>query len=242
MQAFASRSFDYTSHSLTTLVAAIILVGMASIGVLAGEAGSPPEELNVDSLVRQIDTDTYRIGRLHLNKTTRQVIIPGLVNMNKGLVEYLAVAPGGKTHESVLLLDAKPLHVQTALLLLGLDYGNNLAFQGDTTAPAGDSVSVDVRWVSATGDTVTMPATALLTNLHDSTDIPATPWVFTGSDIWNGKLLADVEGSIAATYSDPAAILNTPMTGRADDTMYGANEAVVPERGQHVWLIITALK
>ncbi len=173
-----------------------------------------------------------------LDRARNEIVLPGWINMNQSVVEYLAVAQGGKTHESVLLLDVKPLHVQIALLLLGLDYGQNLAFQGDTVMPEGDRVMLSVTWADSSSDTVTLPAADLLINLHDSTTVPATDWVFTGSMIWENQLLADVEGSLVATYSDPAAILNIPLSGRSDDTVYGANKKVLPEPGTPVKMII----
>lgn len=160
--------------------------------------------------------------------------------MSSGPVEYFAVTPGGKTHESVIALDIKPLHLQTALLLLGLECGQNLEMQGDTTAPAGDSVVISVSW-RLEDDSVTVPAANLLFNTMSREPVKDGPWVFTGSIMYEGRFLADYEGSIIATYSDPVAILNTPMAGRYDDTSFGINEELIPPVGTEILLIIEPL-
>lgn len=160
--------------------------------------------------------------------------------MSSGPVEYYAVTPDGKTHESVIALDIKPLHLQTALLLLGLDYGQNLQMQGDTAAPAGDSVLISVSW-QLDGDSITVPASSLLYNTMSEEPDEDGPWVFTGSMMYEGRFLADYEGSIIATYSDPVAILNTPMSGRYDDTSFDVNEALTPPVGTEILLIIKPL-
>jgi len=195
-----------------------------------------------DSLIIRVDAATYRIGNVLLDSEMRSIEMPGWINQDKGLVEYFAVAPGGKTHESVLVLDIQPLHLETALMLLGLDFGQNLAFQGDSTAPRGDEVTIEVSFVTPDGDSVRIPATDLLYDYQHDTPVPATNWVFTGSMLWEGRLLADVEGSIIATFADPAAILNNPNSGRTDDTMYGVHEDRTPPPQTPVTMTITATK
>jgi hypothetical protein len=201
-----------------------------------------PEQVNfpenIDSIIRVIDSTTYRIGNLIIDRTTNEIQCPGWVNMDSGIVEYLAVAPSGKTHESVLVVDVKPIHLQLAMLLLGLDYGQNIRFQGDSLAPQGDSVYVWVSWQNDGGETITYEASDLILNMVTDTAMQSTPWVFTGSLISEGGLMADAEGSIIATYSDPVAILNNPLPERMDDIYFAANHRVLPPRNTKIQLTI----
>ena len=71
----------------------------------------------------KLSPTTYKIGNIFLDVENRQVQFPGKVNMEKGIIELLACAPGGKMHESVLVMDIVPYHLQVSLLLLGLNYG-----------------------------------------------------------------------------------------------------------------------
>jgi hypothetical protein len=70
--------------------------------------------------------------------------------------------------------------------------------------------------------------------------MPPTPWLFTGSMVVDGRFIADLDGSIIATYSDPAAVLNNPLAGRLDDTVYEANADILPAPGTEVTVTIAA--
>lgn len=191
-----------------------------------------------DSLVTKIADGLYAIGNVTVDLNTHRIIAPGWINMDRGVVEYFAVARGGKTHESVLVLNVRPLNLQVALLLVGLEFGQNLAYQGDSAAPSGDSITASVTWVSDAGDTIIHPASDLVYDYVNKQPMTDNWWVFTGSFIYDNRLAADMEGSIMATYSDPVAILNSPSWARADDTVYGVNEDITPPPGTEVELIL----
>ena len=65
-----------------------------------------------------------------------------------------------------------------------------------------------------------------------------THWVFTGSQIINGRFMAQVEHSIAATYHDPFAVLDHPLATGADDMLHYANSEVLPPKGTPVTFVI----
>jgi hypothetical protein len=167
--------------------------------------------------------------------------------MNRGMIEYLAVATEGKRHESVLLVEAEPLHVHLALLLLGLEPGPRPRFQGDGASvppspTAGQSspgaayeVNARVEWRTQGRDFA-----ARLEEL--AWDIPARrpmasiAWVFTGVSPPHSGPRTMEERSVVATYRDPDAVLNTPLPTGADDTIYKVNERLVPRVGTPVTL------
>jgi len=224
--------------SLTGTFASLLLL---FTHVVAQTTPEKTAELTIDSLIRKIDQDNYVVGNLHLDKRSREIVIPGWVNMQQGQIEYFATTRSGKTHEAVLVLDCQPLHLQTALLLLGFECGEtNMLFQGDSTPPRGDSLAVMVRWREADGREVVHPAHELVYDLPRQATMPPTPWLFTGSMVVDGRFIADLDGSIIATYSDPAAVLNNPSSGRLDDTVYEANAEILPEPGTEVTVTIEA--
>lgn len=56
---------------------------------------------------------------IRVNLTTQEVQIDGLVCIEQGILEYIAVAEGGKTYESLFELRCRPSHLSTALLMAG---------------------------------------------------------------------------------------------------------------------------
>lgn len=184
----------------------------------------------------------FKIGALLVNKLEGTVSVKGRVNMNEGLVEYLACGPRGKLHESVLVLDVEPYNLQIALLLIGLEPGNKpISAQGASELPKGDPVELWVSWQDDKKQTVRQRAEALIFNRVVGRPMRRTHWVFSGSQIMDGRFMAQMEQSIAATYHDPFAILDHPLPTGDDDTLYFANTRVLPPVKTPVTFVIRAL-
>jgi hypothetical protein len=206
-------------------------------------AGEPP--------LRKTGPDTYQIGTLQLDAAARTIRCPGHVNMDKGgPIELMACLTRGKTHESVLTLDVVPMHLQIALLLLGLTPGRNPAVHYDPDSPAahrppGDTVVVSVEWPvpPAEGEKPklqTVRAESLLLNVQTEKPLAEAKWVFLGSRLTDGRFGADVDGTLITTYHDPLSILELADETANDDIYYNVNAAVCPPVGTAVTLIIHA--
>ncbi|MBZ0200117.1 MAG: YdjY domain-containing protein [Ignavibacteriaceae bacterium] len=195
-----------------------------------------------EEIVTKLSDSLYQIGNVTLNTRTNEILMPGKINMDKGVIELLACAPGGKVHESVLVIDVIPYHLQVALLLLGLNYGEGAMHQSDTSIPNGDSVAVFVKWVDNDNNTLLYRGEQLVFNLRDSSVMQKTNWVFTGSKIIDGLFVADVEKSLITTFHDPFTILDNPSPDGAFDDFFIVNEKIVPPKGTTVEVIIKSGK
>ncbi len=194
-------------------------------------------------IIERLANGVFRLGNIIINKPEKLIKIKGKVNMDKGLVEYLACGPGGKLHESVLNIDVIPYNLQIALLLIGLEPGDKpLRFQGDPGVPVGDPVEIRVSWKNRNNQKVTFRAEDLIFNKAAGKSMNYTNWLFTGSQIMDGQFMAQVEQSLAATYHDPYAILNHPLHTGGDDTLYFVNQKIVPAKGTPVIFEIKSLK
>lgn len=195
-----------------------------------GKAGKLPPT------VERITENVYRVGKALVDTRARTVTCPGQINMDEGAIEYLAVAPRGKTHESLLLVDVRPLHLQLALLLLDLEPKNVLTRQGDKTTPQGAPVLLTVRWHDAQGNTKEARAEELVSEMPADRPMPTHAWVFTGSRVVSGGFEADLQKSLIAVWHDPAAILDNPLPGGANNA-YVVNHRRAPRRGTAIELI-----
>ncbi|MBI4603112.1 MAG: hypothetical protein HY721_14230 [Planctomycetes bacterium] len=178
----------------------------------------------------------------------RKVEVAGWVNMQKGLVEVFACAPGGKTHEAVVVLDCVPSGLQAGLLALGLKPGKPV--EGGTEAnykpPSGDPVDVSLRWRSADGEEKTARAEDWVWNQRDERAMDRAPWVFagsfmqsTGASPLDATFAANYVKSLVTTYHDASSILENPSRDGIDDTLYFANEQSVPPAGTPVTVVFT---
>ena len=192
--------------------------------------------------IKKISKGIFSLGNITVNKPEGFVSINGEVNMDEGLVEYLACGSRGKLHESVLKLNVDPYYLQIALLLIGLEPGNKpLEFQGDPGIPEGDPVDIWVSWTDKDKKTVRHRAEKLIFNKATKKTMKHTRWVFAGSQVIDGRFMAQAEHSIAATYHDPFAILDHLLPTGGDDTLYFVNRAVVPPKGTPVTFVIKSI-
>jgi hypothetical protein len=201
----------------------------------------PPEKRPAGPPIVPLGEGRFQIGSLIADREVGEVRVPGAIAIERGTLEYLICAPGGKLYESLLRADVDPYHLHLALLLIGLQPSNNLNYQGDPTAPEGDPVTIRVEW-DEDGERRVHRAEELVWELaHEKTMTP-THWVFTGSVFGRGMFAATVTKSLVAVYADPTAILNNPLSTRGNDTAYTAHEDALPPRGTQVEIVLAAGK
>jgi len=85
------------------------------------EASPKATQARVRPVLTMISPGVFEMGGVRIVKSERQVEFSAVVNMNRGLLEYLIVGASGKVHESLLRTDTEPYCLHIALLLLGLE-------------------------------------------------------------------------------------------------------------------------
>lgn len=199
-------------------VLAVLLLGPAGKSTGACIAVEAPTQVQKSPSVEKITDHLFRIGKLIVDTHEHTVSCKASVNMDHGAIEYLAVAPGGKLHESLLKVDVRPLHLQLALLMLNLEPANNLKYQGDQTTPRGAQVVIELQWRDRNGNVRRVRAEDLMLDAVSNRPMAHHSWSFTGSRILKEiGFEADFERSLVAVWHDPAAIIDNPLPGGADN-------------------------
>ncbi len=234
----------------------LAMMAVLPCGVAASEPAEPKVERGQTGLletlkqeaVKKVGPQAYEIGNVHIDAAAREIRFPATVNMNEGLIEVVISTPEGKLHESILVASIQPLHLHTALLLLGLNPGSNPGWRllpdpsmrpKGWDRPPGSQVNVFVGWDTPEGMRE-VRAESLLMDTRTGDVMPETVWVFVGSRLSSrGKYLADGHGSIMTNYHDSTAVLDNPLdSGRIDDFMH-ANSSRVPSLGTSVRIRMT---
>lgn len=180
------------------------------------------------------------VGSVRVDPVSRSVIVSGWVNQVEGAIELLACGPGGKTHETVFVLDVNAIDLQTGLLLLGLKPGKPPAGVG-TGKPEGPELDIWVDW-EENGEQKSERAERFVFNVETKRPLPKTPWVFTGSLFEEGQFRAAAEESYIVTYWDPWAIINLPLPCGSNDEILAVNRKLVPPIKVPVTMRITTHK
>ena len=177
------------------------------------------------------------LGSIWIDPARHELIVSGFVNQVQGAVELFACGPGGKTHESILVLFGEPADIQTGLLLLGLKHGEPMKGLGQGP-PEGDRVNLTVHW-EQDGEVRFASAGELILDYQRGKSFRNASWVFNGSKVENNYFLALAEESLIATYWDPWAIINIATSEGRDDERLAANTKKLPPRQTPVRLVIS---
>ncbi len=191
---------------------------------------------------KKISENVHQLGNVVLDIGKREVSVPAEINIVGGdaNIEFFACGKLGKTHESILIIDAEPVHILTALAALELEPGRNLTVEGDPRVPTGAPVEIWVQWNR--GDTVIeRRARELVWNAFTEQPMQETPWIFTGGQLKGNQLTAQLFHNIIAVYRDPDSLFNHPLPTGTDDRTYRVNTDVIPPKGTKVKVIIKPL-
>jgi len=194
------------------IVFAILALGISfalPVSSKSEPAGNSEMQTQFDEAVR-LEENLYRIGRVTVDTEQREATVRGWINMNTGVIEYLACSAGGKLHESLLVLDVKPIHLQVALILLGLESESSLERQSELNPPKGDPVEIWVQWEEGK-ESKRVRAEKMVLDHRKKGPMQNIQWIYTGSVVYQGRFIAEIERSLIATYHDPAAIINNPL-------------------------------
>lgn len=194
---------------------------------------------DVMNKIERLPNGDIRLGDITLNRDSKTLSFPGEMNLRRGPLEVLIATSRGRLHESLLKSDARPSHVQTLLYLLGLENGARMP---DDETEQGSLVDINISW-EEDGETRTRPIEEYIINSHEERTMKRHGWVFVGSSVKDGKLLADIEGNIALTWSVGSTVLDIPAEEGLDDSVFVADpDAGPPEEEEELTIIITPRK
>ncbi len=229
----------------------LLLFLSIGIGCAAAEPNKPALTAT-NSLVKELAPGIFQVGGVRLDKRQRTLSFPAALNMNEGLIEYLIVTASGKTHESLLQTDVEPYHVQVAMLLLGAkgapakpltNAPSGGPIKGDALANAaatpirGEPVNLELRWQLGGVERVCR-LEELVLDVKKNAPMSRGVFAFNGSRLWEGRFIAQRDGSIVSAILDEDALFNNPRPGREDDSNWQIIPKDLPPRGTPVQVTI----
>lgn len=186
------------------------------------------------------DGDGKRIGGL---------VIPGIIMVNRGLVELFGCGEGGKEHETVFRLETNVQALDLALTSAGFKRGRLPTKTDVNLADQGSRVLILAQWIDKDGKLVTYRSEDLIVSMRRNTTMPRVGWTYVGhwmevADPTSPKgekkhkvLAATGSRSLVTTFRDRTALLDNPLEEAIDDTLFGANYMLLPKPGTPVRII-----
>ena len=218
---------------------------------------APPKPVNsslsalTNTPIRVVGPGVFELGKVRMVQSQCAVSFPATLNLasiNQGLMEYFLVTDYGKIHESILKTEAEPFHIHLAMLLLSSKgLGPNeleaapeaqIKNPGKETLP-GERVAIEVRWPGAGGQEERRSAEELVFRQDNRQELSKDAWVYNGSAVWNGRFLAQQDGSIVSLITDPVALVNNVGAGHDNDHIWFANTNRLPPANVPLEVTIT---
>lgn len=210
----------------------------------------PQVKPNVESL----GDNKYKIGLINFDSKKGEISFPATLEHNEVLIEYLITTSQGKIHEALLVTDILPFNLNVAMKLLGYKESKELLVMlDDDYRPTGkpfiptkeqkkmSRFSISVDW-KIDGKSFSHDVTSLLENAKEATPMPASPWIYSGSYIHNGKFKPDLSGDIIAVFTDRSAMACYSGEGREDDTLWTPIRKLLPPLGTEVTITFKQLQ
>ena len=228
------------ASKIAARVAQMLLVTAgAALSAQQSDAPPPPSLVPTNFPLKPIGPGMLELGLVRLDKQRGSATIPAFVNMKEGIVEYLLVTSGGKTHESVLRTDAEPHHIHVAMLLLGArGAGTNELPADPALRLPGDGVTVEIVWKNGAKER-RVRAESLVLDRKRKRAMAKGDWIYTGSRLREDGFAAQADGSIISLITDVDALVNNPRPGREDDDRWLSKGKILPEFNEPVQVVVT---
>jgi hypothetical protein len=178
------------------------------------------------------------------------VALTGTIILDQGPVdgmEVLACLATGKTHESLLRLDAANGQLVKAAFIAALGLSDGIPAPEATGHPGrGTPLRVLVEWESldAPGTWYAVDGSRLIRDRNTDKAYPALPFTYTGSrfqvvdetapdgrPIRQERFMLDNTKSVVGIVDEPDALIASPSPGASTDKHFEANSAICPPAG-----------
>jgi len=142
-------------------------LAFALFGLICGAAMLPAAETDTAMPIAQ----KIRLPGIEIDAEKRIVDVDAQVSLTEGFLELIACTEGTKEHEAIVRINAKPVHVHTALLLIGARNGtpamrkpiNEEQTRWMHVRPSGDPIQVSLVYKDVDGNPVERPISDFIT-------------------------------------------------------------------------------
>lgn len=200
-----------------------------------------------------------------INLEKRCVDIEGRICLDRGMLELVVCTKGTKEHESIVVIEARPMQIHTALLLLGAEAGNPAMLRAPSgegkpwvhLPPRGDAVDVLLVFPDKAGKLAEHPISEFIMRSSMESDVrpdaaaeknvegkfPTHTFLFAGSRLVDDepgprKYLSEQSGNVIsiATFGDELLCLPDFHSDQKDALEWQVNAAGLPPVGTKVTL------
>ena len=208
-----------------------------------------PEPVYVEKQTMDIASNWTRItpvgkSEIWFDAKNKQVMVAGVICMQRGGLEMFICPFNTKEHESVIAVNARSYEVHTALLATGTRPGQPVQWHPEFKPVSGPKVGIDVTWKDPeSGEIKTKTAQQMIRSFRTKKELEKE-FIFGGSvmekDEETGRVIYYGDGGELVCVSNfSTATLDLPIESSQsnDDLIFEANPDHIPEPGTKVYVI-----
>ena len=222
---------------------------------------NPAKPSDALSKIKKINDSQYQLDKVIIDKMKRTISFEAeaeIVNAKDltevNSVEYVVVTPQGKTHETLFVTEARPLHLNIAFKLLGYKENKSLfrVFKGNfptkeyqKTSDADKAKSyftTTISWKdSKTGKTQSQDLNDLLITAYTKKSFreEGVKWSYGGSFLHQGKFAAEINNDLISILTDRGAVANYVGKNGEDGDIWLPVTEKLPAKGTKVTITIS---
>jgi len=238
-----------------------LLLGLCASASAQHDGKQEPQKADQNANAEAVLKDVlaqFEKENVRLDAKAGTVTIPAVVNKPRDAIEYLLIHKKGKRHEAVFYTLSKPSVLNAALLMIGLEPGQNATYEEKdppptleeiqkgadpliVKAPKGRPFWMTVKWKDENGKVVEHCVEDMLLDLTTRRAVEDCEWIYMGgrmAQLYKGDpevYIADFEGNLVSVcYLAPDNHLGTMSHERARDDTNWLTTGLLPEDGTEV--------
>lgn len=238
------------------IVASLILLLTLFVPLSSRAQDAPaPEAPPVDKPEAKPDEAGPKMHHIVVNREDGYIDVAGAVCLDAGALELAVTLAGGKEHEAVFTIKARPRNVHLALIMIGAEPGKPGRWVYDKNRnpqpidPTGSKVAISVV-IEKDGKTTEKPISAFIRNVKTKKALPDHVFVFAGSTVFKDPTnqepvyMADQSGDIVTLVSFQGELLAIPTAASDsnDQLVWEVNPDTTPEVGTAVKIRLRPVK
>lgn len=245
------------------------LAGVLMCGIIGCAVAEPSEPKAPDAPADAPAAEKVELPGITIDVENRRVDVSAKVALDEGLLELIACTTDTKEHESLVIIDAVPMHIHAALLLIGATNGhparaepaNEERTQWIHLPPRGDEVALSLVYPDPKNKdkTIERPISDFLKRAErdpvfegeeaeefDGPDKVFETFLFAGSVVVKGQdgekqYVADESGNVVSisTFGDELLCLPARISQENTALVWSVNNKHLPKAGTKVKLRLT---
>lgn len=247
--------------SMWLATAGLILTCTASLAWNAPVQSDGPVLDKLDE--REALAASFRANGIEVDYDSEAIALPCKLIVTNDLLEHVLVGPNGSAHESLLLTDVTPSVIHAALLMIGVNQGQNAKYipvQPEPTEeelkagakrftmqlPSGDGIFIYLAWTEGE-ETYFVRVEDVINNFQTGRSMRRHRWTYLGSRF--AKLrsdgpevyMADAEQNLInlAFFTEGNTLCTASLPECEIQTVWSANSWMLPPPGESVRLVLS---